>query len=29
VGGGVEERIVHGEMDEFGREVVEDPVTTH
>jgi Protein of unknown function (DUF1501) len=29
VGGGVKGRIVHGEIDEFGREVVEDPVTTH
>ena len=29
MGGGVKGRIDHGEIDEFGREVVEDPVTTH
>jgi Protein of unknown function (DUF1501) len=28
-GGGVKAGIVHGKTDEFGREVVEDPVTTH
>jgi Protein of unknown function (DUF1501) len=29
VSGGVNGRIVHGEIDKFGREVVEDPVTTN
>jgi hypothetical protein len=28
-GGGVKGGIVHGKTDEFGREVIEDPVTTH
>ena len=28
-GGGVKAGVVHGKTDEFGREVVEDPVTTH
>jgi hypothetical protein len=28
-GGGVKAGIVHGKTDEFGREVVEDPVSTH
>jgi uncharacterized protein (DUF1501 family) len=28
-GGGVKGGIVHGQTDDYGREVVEDPVTTH